>query len=164
LRNQLIAHIDDIDFRLLGLLSSNGRATWADLARELGLTAPAIAQRVRRLEDRGIIRQFTAIVDPEIVAPVSAFIAVRVEGGPAREAFRAAVAELISVQECYLLTGDDCYFLKARFVSLADLRTFVDVTLPGLPGVEGTRTNVVLTTVKESSALPFTATPTAAAH
>jgi Lrp/AsnC family leucine-responsive transcriptional regulator len=147
--------IDETDLRLIEHLTRNGRATWADLAHDLGLTAPAIAQRVRRLEDRGIIRQFTAVIDPERIAPVGVFVLARLRGGSVRDDFRTAVLALGAVQECHLLAGDDGYLLKARFRSFDELQRFVDVTLPALPGVEGTSTNIVLTTVKESPALPL---------
>lgn len=153
------SELDEIDYRLLRLLTRNGRATWADLAHELGLTAPAIAQRVRRLEERGVIRQFTAVVDAVGLVPIGAFVIVRLNPTALRDAFRSAMVEMEAVQECHLLAGDDAYLLKARFRSLDDLHRFVDVTLPSMPGVANTRTSVVLTTVKESTDLPL---PTAA--
>ena len=76
-----------------------GRATWADLADELGLTAPAIAQRVRRIEDRGVIQQFAAWVAPEAVAPVAAFVSLRCERSDGRDQLRRRLNELEQVQE-----------------------------------------------------------------
>jgi Lrp/AsnC family leucine-responsive transcriptional regulator len=131
-----------------------GRATWADLAEELGLTAPAIAQRVRRLEDRGIIRQFAAWVAPEAVAPVCAYVFVRF-GHPDRLGeFRERIAGLEAVQEFHRLAGADDYVLKVRCRSLAELEGLVSETLPKIPGVMRTRSSIVLSTLKETPLLP----------
>src|SRR5688500_8187765 len=98
--------LDDLDRRLLARLMREGRATWADLADALGLTAPAIAQRVHRLSDRGVIRQFAAIVAPEAVAPVAAYVTLTIEGPDPREKLAQRVAALDAVQECARLAGD----------------------------------------------------------
>ena len=146
--------IDDIDRRLLNRLMRQGRATWADLAEELGLTAPAIAQRVRRLEDRGIIRQFAAWVAPEAVAPVSAYVSVALNGAN-HQPFREGVSALDSVQECSYLAGADEYLLKVRCRSLAELEHLVSHNLRHLPGVMRATPSVVLSTVKDSPVLPM---------
>ena len=146
--------IDDIDRRLIARLMRDGRATWADLAVELGLTAPAIAQRVRRLEDRGVIRQFAAWVAPEAVAPVCAYVFVRFDQPERRDPFRRQVSELECVQEFSHLAGADDYLLKVRCGSLAELEHLVSITLPSIPGVSRTRSNVVLSTIKDTPVLP----------
>src|SRR4029450_857376 len=80
--------VDSVDRTILRTLMVDGRATWADLAVELGLTAPAIAQRVRRLQDRGLIRQFAALVAPDQFAPISAFVSVALTSPDAHVAFQ----------------------------------------------------------------------------
>jgi len=147
--------LDATDRALLLRLMRTGRATWADLADGLGLTAPAIAQRVRRLEERGVIRQFTAWVDPAAVAPVTAFVAVELEQPEMRDRFAKALVGVEQVQEGYLLAGDHDYVLKIRAGSLAELERLVSVRLARLPGVSRLRTTVVLGTVKESPVLPL---------
>ena len=148
------SELDEIDRRLLARLMRNGRATWADLAVELGLTAPAIAGRVRRLEERGVIRQFAAWVAAEAVAPVCAFLALRFERPDLRDDFHRQVGELECVQECAHLAGADNYLLKVRCVSLAELEQLVAVALPRIPGVARVRTSVVLSSVKDTPVLP----------
>lgn len=147
--------LDDIDRRLLSTLMREGRATWADLAEELGLTAPAIAQRVRRLEERGVIRQFAAWVDPESVAPISAYVFVRFDGPGQRGRFREEVLRLAQVQECSRLAGEEDYLLKVRCGSLTELEQLLGVTLPKIPGVVRARASVVLATIKDTPILPI---------
>jgi Lrp/AsnC family leucine-responsive transcriptional regulator len=102
------SELDSVDLRLLSRLMRQGRATWSDLAEELGLTAPAIAQRVRRLEERGVIRQFAAVVSPDALAPVCAFVAGSASIGPiSATACAAHVQSLEAVQECSGFAGAD---------------------------------------------------------
>jgi len=151
--------LDELDRGLLYRLMRQGRATWADLAEELGLTAPAIAQRVRRLEERGVIKQFAAWVDAETLAPVAAYVAVRFDRPELRSRFRQEVQRLDAVQECCQLTGEDDYLLKVRCGSLRELEELVSTTLPRVPGVARTRTSVVLSTVKDTPVLALPGAP-----
>src|SRR4051794_24025968 len=105
--------MDAIDSNLIGHLMSHGRASWAELAQQLGLSAPAVAERVHRLEERGVIRGYAALVDPEAVgSSLSAFVAVTLERPSDRAAFLALVQRLPEIQECHHVAGDDDYLLK----------------------------------------------------
>jgi len=147
--------MDTTDLSILARLMRDGRATWADLAVDLGLTAPAIAQRVRRLQDRGIIRHFGVWIAPDTLVPVSAIVALSVAPPPAHAIFQLEVTHLEAVQECYQVAGEADYILKLRCGSLAQLANLVSDVLPRITGVGHVRTAVVLTTVKESSILPL---------
>ena len=84
--------LDAIDSKAIAALQTDGRASWADLGTALGLSAPAAAERVRKLVDGGIIRGFTAVLDPETAGfPVLAFVAVTLEAQGARAGFLDAV-------------------------------------------------------------------------
>jgi len=155
--NETKVDFDAVDRQLLRRLMHDGRATWADLADSLGLTAPAVAQRVRRLEVRGVIKQFAAWVAPEAVAPVAAYVAVQLARPELRERFRRHIAELEQIQECMHIAGDHDYLLKVRCGSLAELEALVSTTLAKAPGVGRMRTNVVLSAVKETPVLPLPA-------
>ena len=148
--------LDGFDRTLLRLLMHDGRATWADLAVELGLTAPAVAQRVRRLQDRGVIRHFAAWVAPGTVAPLTAFVEVSIGAGDDGAALQQGLERLDSVQECYRLSGEYQYLLKLRCASLDELARLLDGDLPrAWPGVIGPlRSRVVLATLEESTVLP----------
>jgi Lrp/AsnC family leucine-responsive transcriptional regulator len=148
--------MDAIDLKVLGRLQSSGRETWAALGSLLGMTGPAAAERVRRLEERGVIRGYSALVEPTAVGlTLTAFVAVTLERPQHRAAFLARVGELSEVQECHHVAGDDDYLLKVRCRGPIDLDHLVSDRLKGVPGVARTRTTIVLRTAKESLALPL---------
>ena len=145
-----------MDSILLRRLQAKGRETWAALALELKVTGPAVAERVRKLEDRGVIRGYTAIVDPEAVGyGLLAFIAVSLQSAAHRDAFLAKVAELSEIQECHHVAGDDDYLIKVRCRSTLDLDRLITEELRALSGIIRTRTTIVLKTVKETSTVPI---------
>jgi Lrp/AsnC family leucine-responsive transcriptional regulator len=144
-----------LDSKAVQLLMHNGRATWADLAQQLGLSAPAAADRVHRLEARGIIRGYAALVDPEGAGyPLAAFVAVALDRPDRRNAFLKRIAALPEVAECHHVAGDDDYLLKVRCRSTRDLDRLLVESLKTIPGVR-TRTTVVLATAKESVMVPL---------
>lgn len=152
------SEIDATDLKVLRRLAVEGRLSWADLAAELDLSPPAAADRVRRLEQRGVIRGYTALIDPVAVgAAVTAFVAVRLERPKHRAGFLAKIAELDAVLECHHVAGDDDYLLKVRLADLAALETLVSDELKSIPGVAGTRTTVALSTAKETPTPPLRA-------
>jgi len=138
------------------VLQAAGRESWAALGETLGMTGPAAAERVRRLEERGVIRGYTAIVDPPAVgAGLAAFIAVSLDRPKDRAKFLALVASSAEIQECHHVAGDDDYLLKVRCRDTADLERLLTHDLKGLTGVARTRTTVVLSTVKETLVVPL---------
>jgi Lrp/AsnC family leucine-responsive transcriptional regulator len=133
----------------------DGRISWADLGNALGLSAPAAAERVRKLGERGVIRGFSALLDPGAAGfPVTAFVAVTLRDQAARAAFLDAVRQHDLVQECQHVAGDDDFLLKVRARSLADLEGVLADDLKGRFGVARTRTTIVLGTAKETVSLP----------
>jgi Lrp/AsnC family transcriptional regulator, leucine-responsive regulatory protein len=146
---------DATDLGILGRLARDGRATWADLAHELGLTAPAIAARVRRLVDRGIIRQFTASISPSALGAVTAFIEVSFGDPDAHEEFRTAVGRLVAVQECHRVAGSSQYLMKVRARSSAELDHLLATVLPRAARGATLYVSMVLSTVKESPVFPL---------
>ncbi len=147
--------LDAMDSKALEALMDSGRMSWADLAVRLGLSAPAAAERVRRLEERGVIRGFSAIVDPEAIGlDLLAFVAVTLERPDHRDTFLQWVAVCTNVQECHHLAGDDDFLIKLRCRGTRDLERIISDDLKGLPGIARTRTSICLSTVKESVAVP----------
>jgi len=133
-----------------------GRATWAEMAGRLGLSAPAAAERVRKLEERGVIRGYAALVDPEAVGlRLTAFIGVTLERPEHRAAFLSWAETTPEVQECHHVTGDHDYLLKVRCASTRALEDLLTDGIKGLPGIAGTRTTIVLRTRKETPVLPL---------
>jgi Lrp/AsnC family leucine-responsive transcriptional regulator len=153
-------HVDDIDSRLLTELQRHGRANWAELGALLGLSAPAIAERARKLEERGVLRGYSAMLEPFAVERgLLAFIAVSLMLPEHRDGFLRRVAQLDSVQECHHVAGDDDYLLKVRCRNTLELEQLVSEELKGLPGVARTRTTIALSTAKETTYLPVEARP-----
>ena len=150
--------MDTNDIKTLGLLQDDGRASWTRLGELLGVTGPAAAERVRRLEQRGIIRGFTALIDPESVGlALTAFIAVSLEKPTHRAAFLERVQALPEIQECHHCTGDDDYLLKVRCRGVSDLDRVINTELKAVRGVLRTRTTIVMRTSKDSPALALPA-------
>jgi Lrp/AsnC family leucine-responsive transcriptional regulator len=150
---------DSIDSTALAALQADGRASWADLGTALGLSAPAAAERVRKLADNGTIRGFTAVLDPGAAGfPVLAFVAVTLASQGARTGFLNAVRRHDLIQECHHVAGDDDFLLKVRARSLAELEAVLADELKGRLGIARTRTTIVLGTAKETTRLPVAAT------
>jgi Lrp/AsnC family leucine-responsive transcriptional regulator len=148
--------MDAVDHEILTALMQDGRMTWADLAQRTGLSAPAVAERVRRLEERGAIRGYAALVNgSQVGAHMMALVAVTLVNSTAREGFIRLVNDIAEIQECHHTAGEDDYLLKVRCGGTAELEHLVSNVLKGVPGVARTRTTVVLSTVKESVVVPL---------
>jgi Lrp/AsnC family leucine-responsive transcriptional regulator len=148
--------LDAIDSKALAALLTDARISWADLGSTLGLSAPAAAERVRRLQERGLVRGFAAVVDPDAAGfPVLAFVAVTLDRQDARRRFLDAVRAHPLIQECHHVAGDDDFLLKVRARTLADLDALLSEELKGRLGIARTRTTIVLGTAKETARLPI---------
>lgn len=148
--------MDVIDSKALGLLMQNGRMSWADLGAELGMSPPAAAERVHKMEEAGIVRGFTALVDPESAGyPLAAFVAVTLSANAVRAQFLAGIENVPEVLECHHVTGDDDYLLKVRVKGTVDLDRLLNDELKAKLGVGRSRTTIVLKTSKETTTLPI---------
>lgn len=148
--------LNETDFKAIQHLMVQGRITWSELAGLLELSAPATADRVRRLEERQVIKGYAALVDPEQVGcGLTAFVFVSLERPKHRPSFLKKINELPEVQECHHIAGDDDYLIKLRCSGTRELERLVSEELKGMTGVHRTRTTIVLSTVKETPALPL---------
>jgi Lrp/AsnC family leucine-responsive transcriptional regulator len=151
-------NIDALDLKVLGQLMQQARMTWADLAAHLELSAPAAADRVRKLEERGVIQGYLTQVNPDSLGyDLTAFIAVTLEHPRDREGFLAQVQALPQIQECHHIAGDGDYLLKVRCQGTRGLERLITDVLKEIPGVVQTRTTIALSTVKETISLPIPA-------
>jgi Lrp/AsnC family leucine-responsive transcriptional regulator len=147
--------LDDVDSKVIAALMAQGRMTWAELASLLELSAPATGDRVRRLEDRQVIKGYAALIDPEAIGCyLLAYVAVTLERPEHRALFLQKILDLSEVQECHHIAGEDDYWLKVRCQNTKDLERIVSEELKALPGILRTRTTIVLSTVKETPVLP----------
>ena len=141
--------MDAIDVRLVSLLQASGRVSQNELAHAVGLSAPAVAERIRKLEDRGVIRQYTAVVDPRTIGmDVTAFVSVVINGSRYYNGFTQKVESEPEVLECHSVTGSGSHLLKIRTSTTASLERLLS-DIQSWAGVQSTTTSVVLSTLKE---------------
>ncbi len=118
--------LDELDWSILGELQENARLTYAELGRRVGLSAPAVAERVSRLETSGVIAGYGARVRPARVGlPVSAFIPIQLRASHLQEVFDLAGAHE-AVSECHRVTGSDDVIMRVRAASVDRLEQYLD--------------------------------------
>jgi Lrp/AsnC family leucine-responsive transcriptional regulator len=146
--------MEDTDAELLRLLSRDGRMSFTDLAKRTGLSVSAVHSRVRRLEQRGVIRGYHAVVDPEALGlPLTAFVSVKPIDPSAPDDAPDRLAGVAAIEACHSVAGDESYILKVRVPSPAALETVLqDIRAAA---TVSTRTTVVLSTPYEGRALDF---------
>jgi Lrp/AsnC family transcriptional regulator, leucine-responsive regulatory protein len=147
--------MDILDRKALAHLMRQGRASWAELGQLLGLSAPAAADRVRRLEEKGIIRGYAALPNPQALGySLVAYVFVTLGSHRKRSAFLRAIQKLDEVSECHHIAGEDDYLLKMRCRGTQDLDRLLAVELKDKLAVTRTRTTIVLMTSKETLQVP----------
>lgn len=148
--------LDDTDRKILALLQANARVTNADVAREVGMAPSATLERIRKLEERGIVRGYEARLDPgQLGLGITAFVQVRSREAPASERTGEKLAAMDEVQELHHIAGEDCFMLKVRARDPKDLQRILRDRIGAIPEVASTRTTIVLETVKETLRLPI---------
>jgi len=160
LDNPATTELDELDKKILDVLQADGRISNAELARRIKLSPPATLSRIRRLEEQGIIRQYTALLDQDKMGfDMLCFINVSLQMHQFDqvEKFRAIIARMPEVLECYHITGEFDYLLKVAIRNRKDLERFVVNQLTPIPGVARIYTSLVLTEVKSTTVLPLTA-------
>lgn len=150
--------MDEKDARILEILQQDGRVTNVELARAVELTPSATLERVRKLEERGLIRGYMARLDPQALGlGLVAFIFARVDNieNAIGEADNTAehLAALPSVQELHHLAGEDCFLVKVRARDTDDLYRILKDEIGQFKNIRSTRTTIVLKTVKETAHL-----------
>jgi Lrp/AsnC family transcriptional regulator, leucine-responsive regulatory protein len=141
--------VEEIDRKIVSLLARNGRMSFTELGRQAGLSVSAVHQRVRRLEQDGVIKGYTAMFNPEDVGlPLTAFVSVKPFDASAPDDLPQRLEHLAAIEACHSVAGDENYILKVRVptpVALEDLIYQIRI----LGGVS-TRTTVVLSTPYEN--------------
>jgi len=152
--------IDDTDRRILGLLQQDDRQSLAALGRQVGLAASSVNDRIRRLVTRGAIGGFHAHVVPEAVGlELLAFIFVGWSDPVAEAPFLKQISAASAVQECHHVTGEWNYLLKVRLANTRELEAFLNNVIKSVRGVQRTETLIVLSSAKETAALPLPEPP-----
>ncbi len=148
--------IDPIDLAILRRLQGNARIANADIARQLDMGPSAILDRIRKLEQRGVITGYLTRIMPSAVGlGLTAFVFVRTEERVGAGTIGEALTRIPEVLEVHHVAGEDCYLLKVRVADTEALSALLRDRLGRLKGVSSTRTTVVLRTEKETPVLPL---------
>ncbi len=143
--------IDEIDAKILEILQKKGRTRRNDLAESVGLSLPAVSERLRKLEEGELITGYYAKVDAKRLGKdITAFVFVMVDSSRHYAQFIEHAHVIDDIQECHAITGEGTHLLKIRTVNTASLEKVL-AKIQAWPGVVSTRTNLVLSTNKESS-------------
>ncbi|HUB07332.1 MAG TPA: Lrp/AsnC family transcriptional regulator [Myxococcales bacterium] len=144
--------LDPTDAAIVELLQADGRATQQQIASTVKLSQPAVAERIRKLEERGVVTGYTALVDASRLGKdITAFIGVSIEHPRHFEGFARRVLEMPEVLECHRVAGDESYLIKVKTSNTRSLDHLLVDRLRTIPGVTGTATTIVLSSIKESS-------------
>lgn len=148
--------MDAIDLRLVELLRGNARLSYAELARQVSLSAPAVHERVGKLEASGVIRGYRADVEPEAVGlGVTALIGIVQDSGGDTDDVLETIRAMPEIESCYFMAGVESFLLKARVGTIAELELLI-VRLNRTAGVASTRTAIALSTKWENRPQPIT--------
>jgi Lrp/AsnC family leucine-responsive transcriptional regulator len=146
--------IDGIDTEILNIIQTDARISNAEIARQIDLAPSAVLERMRKLEERGIIRGFAAELDARSLDfGLTAFIAVRTS--ECGEGVGEQLSAIPEVQEVHEVVGEDCFYIKVRTHDTDSLGRLLRERLKAIPNIVNTKTTVVLKTFKETSALPL---------
>jgi Lrp/AsnC family transcriptional regulator, leucine-responsive regulatory protein len=146
--------VEETDRKIVSLLARNGRMSFTELARQAGLSVSAVHQRVRRLEQDGVIKGYAAMFNPDDVGlPLTAFVSVKPFDDAAPDDLPLRLQHLMAIEACHSVAGEENYILKVRVASPAALEDLLSQirTL----GRVSTRTTVVLSTPYENRPLDF---------
>ncbi len=150
--------LDSIDRIILDVLQTDGRISNAELARQINLSPPACHARLRRLEEMGYIRQYTALLNMDKLGyDLLCFVNVSLQKHTMQqvEQFHAQICEMPEVLECHHITGEFDYLLKVVIRNRKDLEQFIVNKLTPLPGVARIYTSLALSSVKSGTAIPI---------
>src|SRR5215472_3024584 len=141
--------VEEIDRKILSLLCQDGRMSFTDLSRQAGLSVSATHQRVRRLERRGLIKRYAAVIDPaDAGLPLTAFVSIKPFDPAAPDDAPERLAHLSAIEACHSVAGDESYILKVRVGSPAELEDLLQ-EIRSAASVS-TRTTIVLSTPYEN--------------
>ena len=151
----MTVELDIVDLKILNRMQANARISNADLARELEMAPSAVLERVKKLEQKKVILQYTTSINPVAVQQkLLAFIFIKSTEGFASSSKTAdALANIPEIQEVHHIAGEDCFLVKVRTEDSASLMDLMRSRLKKIPGILSTKTTIVLETVKEQQQL-----------
>ena len=150
--------MDSKDRQIVQALQAEGRLTNQDLSEQVNLSPSPCLRRVRLLEEQGVIKGYTALVDQKAWGlPVTVFIRIKLErhGDDAVSAFERAIQDMPQMMDCWLMTGRSDYLLRVIAADLDDYETFVRRELQRVPGIASIDTSFAYGSVKHAQVLPI---------
>lgn len=147
---------DPTDKQILTILQTEGRITNARLAQEVGLSPPAVLERVRRLETSGVIEKYVAILDRQQAGfgiQTIVMVCLSHHQISSLQNVKERLTEMEEVLECHQLTGEVDFLLKVAVKDMAGYTDFVNNKLSGIPGIQNVKTSFILETLKNNTAL-----------
>jgi len=137
--------MDETNRKILALLAGDGRLSFTELAKHTGLSVSAVQQRVRRLEEGGVIRGYTAVINPSAAGlPLTAFVSIKPFDPAAPDDAPDRLTHLAAIEACHSVAGEENYILKVRVASPSALEDLLQ-EIRAAAGVS-TRTTIVLST------------------
>ena len=147
--------LDDIDLKILQILQKHGRTKRNEIAEVVKLSIPSVSERLRKLEQAGIVRGYTTLVEPSRVGlNVTAFIFLTVESSEHYPAIIASAKETDEILECHAITGDGSHLLKVHTETTTTLEKLL-FKIQSWPGVKNTHTDIVLSSPKNTTEVPL---------
>jgi Lrp/AsnC family transcriptional regulator, leucine-responsive regulatory protein len=142
--------IDEIDAGIVDILQRNARTSNAEIARRMGMAPSAILERIRKLEERGVIRGYGARVSAEALGlGLTAYVFVRAEESAGAPGTAERLAEIAEVEEVHHVAGEDCFLAKVRVAGTRALGDLLREKIGAIETIRSTRSTIVLDTVKE---------------
>ncbi len=150
-----MSDLDDIDIQILKLLQDDGRKKLNALAEEVSLSIPSVRERLKKIENQGLITAYHALIDhKKIGLDITAFVRINIRGSAYYESLIDLIQNLEEVQELHSITGDGSHLIKVRTKNTSTLEQLLS-KIQKCPGLEYTSTSIVLSTLKESPNLPL---------
>ena len=148
--------INEIDAKILNILQKNSRTSNAEIARQIKMAPSAVLERIRRLEQKKIIKRYSVQIDPEHVERgLLAFIEVKANGPVVDQKTAKELAKIDEIQEVHIVAGEDCYLVKVRVKDTEALTKLLRTKFAAIKSIRTTNTTIVLETVKEADDLVF---------
>ena len=148
--------LDDIDLKILDQLQTDASMSNSDLAKKLGMAPSAVLERVKKLEQKGVIEAYVTRISPESLnLKLLAFVFVKSSEGPGNANVAKQLSKLPEVLELHHIAGEDCYLIKIRANDPQSLIHLMREKFSKIPNILSTKTTIVLETLKETNYLPI---------
>lgn len=148
--------IDEIDLKILKIIQNDAKASNANIAKEVGMAPSAVFERIKKLESKGVIKDYISKIDPNILdLGLLAFIFIKTDEKLGATATPELLKAIPEIQEIHDIAGEDCYLVKVRVKNTEALSHLLREKLASISTVKSTKTTVVLQTIKETSSLPI---------